>query len=94
MVIAVLMVGAGVIIELCILMGAPLGYQDERGFHAGDNNAGHAEQSLRLKPAIILPALECIEFGSSVTGLLSLLNTERRLVRHRFPAVPGKPVHE
>jgi hypothetical protein len=35
MVIAALMIGAGIIMELCAVMAAPLGYQDETGFHIG-----------------------------------------------------------
>jgi hypothetical protein len=35
MVIAVLMVGVCVIIEVYTVLGAPLGYQDETGFHVG-----------------------------------------------------------
>jgi hypothetical protein len=43
MVIAALMVSAIIIIELCMVMRAPMGYQDERGFHAGDKDATHAD---------------------------------------------------
>jgi hypothetical protein len=43
MVIAALMVSAVVIIELCMVIGAPLGYQDEEGFHAGSKSAGHTD---------------------------------------------------
>jgi hypothetical protein len=35
MVIVALMICAGIIIELCAVMAAPLGYQDETGFHIG-----------------------------------------------------------
>jgi len=35
MVIAALMIGAVIIMELCAVMAAPLGYQDETGFHTG-----------------------------------------------------------
>ena len=39
MVIAVaVMLGAGIITELFAVMGAPLGYQDDSGFHVGAEN--------------------------------------------------------
>jgi len=50
MVIAALMVGAGFIIELCTLLGAPLGYQDEKGFHAGAKSADSAEDGAGSGP--------------------------------------------
>jgi hypothetical protein len=48
MVIAVaIMLGAGIIAELFAIAGAPLGYQDDKGFHigaedSGDNDHGRA----------------------------------------------------
>jgi hypothetical protein len=35
MVIVAFVIGVGVILELCVVMTAPLGYQDETGFHIG-----------------------------------------------------------
>ncbi len=35
MVIAALVIGAGVILEICAVIRAPMGYQDETGFHIG-----------------------------------------------------------
>jgi hypothetical protein len=42
---AAIMLGAGIIAELFAIAGAPLGYQDEQGFHIGaadseDNDHG------------------------------------------------------
>ena len=39
MVIAALIMGAGVIMEFCTVLKAPIGYQDETGFHVGAENA-------------------------------------------------------
>jgi hypothetical protein len=33
--IAVIIVGAGLIVEIGAMLSAPLGYQDETGFHTG-----------------------------------------------------------
>ena len=33
MVIIAIMIGAGVLMEICAILGAPHGYQDEAGFH-------------------------------------------------------------
>lgn len=35
MVIAVFLIGAGVVLEICAVISAPMGYQDETGFHLG-----------------------------------------------------------
>ena len=35
MVIAALVIGTGVLLELCAVIRAPMGYQDESGFHIG-----------------------------------------------------------
>jgi hypothetical protein len=35
MVIAAIVVGIGIVMEACALMSAPLGYQDDSGFHIG-----------------------------------------------------------
>jgi hypothetical protein len=45
MVMVALMIGAGIIIEICAVVTAPLGYQDERGFHIGVEDGGSDEAS-------------------------------------------------
>lgn len=37
---AALLIGAGLIIELCVVFTAPLGYQDDSGFHIGAEQPG------------------------------------------------------
>ncbi|MDB6020712.1 MAG: hypothetical protein JWQ04_569 [Pedosphaera sp.] len=39
------------IMELCMVIRAPLGYQDESGFHAGAENAKDEEARLWLNPS-------------------------------------------
>jgi len=39
MLVAALVVGAGVIVEVCSILKAPIGYQDETGFHIGTCSA-------------------------------------------------------
>jgi hypothetical protein len=39
MVIAALVIGVGIIMEICAVVGAPVGYQDDAGFHIGVENA-------------------------------------------------------
>jgi hypothetical protein len=51
MVIAALIVGAGVILELCAVLKAPLGYQDETGFHIGSKGAESEEGRRWLNPS-------------------------------------------
>lgn len=43
MVIAAIIIGAGIITELCMVLLAPLGYQDDKGFHPGDESVEHAD---------------------------------------------------
>jgi hypothetical protein len=50
MVIAAIIVGAGVIVELCAIMKAPFGYQDDSGFHVGAPRAKR-EESLWTNPS-------------------------------------------
>jgi hypothetical protein len=40
MVMAVILIGAGLLFELLVVASAPLGYQDETGFHVGAERAG------------------------------------------------------
>ncbi len=47
MVIAALVIGAGVILELCAVIRAPVGYQDEAGFHIGVESAESESGSRR-----------------------------------------------
>ena len=51
MIITALIMGAGVIMELCAVMRAPLGYQDETGFHIGAKNADDEEGRLWQNPS-------------------------------------------
>lgn len=51
MVIAAIIVGAGVILELCAVIGAPLGYQDETGFHVGSEGADNEDTRRWLNPS-------------------------------------------
>jgi hypothetical protein len=51
MVIAALIIGAGVVVELFAIMKAPVGYQDDRGFHVGAKSAEDEEGRLWLNPS-------------------------------------------
>lgn len=51
MVIAGLIIAAGVIVEVCAILRAPVGYQDETGFHAGAKNTEDDEGRLWLNPS-------------------------------------------
>lgn len=45
MMMAAILVGTGIVVELCAVMLAPMGYQDENGFHKlpnGHNDETHA----------------------------------------------------
>ena len=50
MVMAALMIGAGIIVELCAVMAAPLGYQDETGFHIGAEGGTSDDSQPRVNP--------------------------------------------
>ncbi len=50
MVMAALMIGAGIIMELCAVMAAPLGYQDETGFHIGAEDGKSDDSQPRANP--------------------------------------------
>ena len=50
MMIAALLIGAGLIIELCVVFTAPLGYQDESGFHIGAERPG-SDGPARMNPS-------------------------------------------
>jgi hypothetical protein len=51
MVIAALMLGAGVVIELCAVVMAPFGYQDETGFHIGTERTGSNKVRPQTNPS-------------------------------------------
>ena len=50
MVIVAFLIGAGIIIELCVVMAAPLGYQDETGFHIGAEDGKSDDSQPRVNP--------------------------------------------
>jgi hypothetical protein len=51
MVIAALMLGVGVIAELWAVMTAPLGYQDETGFHVEGKSGEAGNDYARVNPS-------------------------------------------
>ncbi|HWF19395.1 MAG TPA: hypothetical protein VG754_09005 [Verrucomicrobiae bacterium] len=51
MVIAAIIVGAGVFVELLAILKAPLGYQDDTGFHVGASGAENEEGQPWLNPS-------------------------------------------
>jgi hypothetical protein len=51
MLVAAFIVGAGIIIELCAVIMAPLGYQDEAGFHAGPERVSDEDTRLWGNPS-------------------------------------------
>jgi hypothetical protein len=46
---AAIMLGAGILTELLAVMGAPLGYQDDRGFHVGAERDEHEDRGSRVQ---------------------------------------------
>jgi hypothetical protein len=51
MMLAAIVFGAGVMMEFYAIVCAPLGYQDEQGFHALAENADDEERGLGEKPS-------------------------------------------
>jgi hypothetical protein len=49
MMIAAIMVGVGLIAEICAVIKAPIGYQDETGFHAGREEAVATKGAVKPK---------------------------------------------
>jgi len=47
---AALMIGAVIFMELCAVMAAPLGYQDETGFHIGAERGMSDDSQPRVNP--------------------------------------------
>lgn len=64
MVIAAVMVGVGVVMELFAVMGAPLGYQDESGFHVGSKRSGDEETGFWVNPSERRPAIKICSLSS------------------------------
>jgi len=51
MVLAAFIIAAGLIVELCAMLSAPVGYQDESGFHAGAKRSENEDGRLWLNPS-------------------------------------------
>lgn len=51
MVVAAFIIAAGVIVEVCAMLRAPMGYQDETGFHAGAPGTENEDGRLWLNPS-------------------------------------------
>jgi hypothetical protein len=50
-IVAAFMIGAGVIMELCAVVGAPVGYQDENGFHQGTKCGEKDDSGFGMNPS-------------------------------------------
>jgi hypothetical protein len=49
--VAAIVIGAGVIMEFLAMIQAPIGYQDETGFHIGAKRADAERDGLGLNPS-------------------------------------------
>jgi hypothetical protein len=47
---AAIVLGAGLLVELCVVIAAPFGYQDERGFHFGMKHPGDGSHRQESSP--------------------------------------------
>jgi hypothetical protein len=51
MIAAIILFGAGVMVELCAVVFAPMGYQDDLGFHAVPERADEQKSALVENPS-------------------------------------------